>query len=195
MKILLLDNFDSFTYNLYHYLLVAKAEEVVVRLNTEITLAEAGSFDAIVLSPGPGLPKDAGIMPELIKHFHNAVPILGVCLGHQALAEYFGAELFNLPEIFHGVARSTFLQSEKEPMFTNIPNKIKTGRYHSWAVSKQNFPAELEITAQDEKDVIMAFRHRTLPIAGVQFHPESILTDYGQVMISNWVGGLGQFKV
>jgi len=190
MNILLLDNYDSFTHNLYHYLLIAGAINVEVRFNDDITLDEVNNFDAIVLSPGPGLPKDAGIMAEVIKEFCLKKPIFGVCLGHQAIAEHFGASLFNLPEIFHGVARKTFLKPNLEPIFEGISETINTGRYHSWAVSLSGFPLHLTVTAMDENEVIMAFRHNSLPILGVQFHPESILTDFGQKMISNWVASL-----
>jgi anthranilate synthase component II len=187
MKILMLDNYDSFTYNLVHYLEAAdEAIEVTVKRNDKINLEEVDYFDAIVLSPGPGLPKDAGIMPELIKKYAPIKPILGVCLGHQAIGEAFGSTLKKLETVYHGLGMSTSI-IEKDILFENLPQQFITGRYHSWVIDKTKFSSDLAITATDEKGEIMALKHKTYNTRSVQFHPESILTEYGKDMIKNWV--------
>ncbi len=183
----MLDNYDSFTYNLVHYLEAVDDEiEVIVKRNDKIDLADVDSFDAIVLSPGPGLPKDAGIMPELIQHYAPTKPMLGVCLGHQAIGEAFGAALKNLDTVYHGLGIPT-LVIEKDILFENIPKQFVTGRYHSWAIDKNKMGKDLIVTATDDKGEIMAIKHKTYNVRGVQFHPESILTEHGKVMIQNWV--------
>ena len=187
MKILLLDNYDSFTYNLAHYLRELTGEEVPVVRNDEITLAEVDQFDAIVLSPGPGLPKDAGIMPELLRCYSPVKRILGVCLGMQAIGETFGGSLVNLERVFHGIATPAIILKQNEVLFKGMPREVMVGRYHSWVVSNQGFPDCLEMTAIDDNGQIMALRHKEFDVRGVQFHPESVLTPDGKQMIANWL--------
>jgi len=186
MKILLLDNFDSFTFNLVHYLEQVSDATIEVFRNNEITLEEAGTYDKIMLSPGAGLPKDAGIMPELILRYYKTIPIFGVCLGQQAIAEAFGGSLINLPKVFHGVSTPIEIIAH-DYLFNKISNKFNVGRYHSWVVNKTDLPSELEITAVDKSGNIMALKHKTYDIRGVQFHPESILSEFGLEIIRNWV--------
>lgn len=191
MKILLLDNYDSFTYNLAHYIRelgddTSLQQQLDVIRNDKITLDEVQNYDKIVLSPGPGLPEEAGIMPELIKRYAPTKSILGVCLGHQAIGEAFGGRLTNLSRVVHGVATSTNVTVD-DVLFRNIPQTLNVGRYHSWIVDAEGFPEELEITAQDASGHIMALRHRTYDVRGVQFHPESVLTEHGKTMIQNWL--------
>ncbi len=187
MKILVLDNYDSFTYNLVHIIReLGFAEELDVFRNDKISINDVGSYDHILLSPGPGLPKDAGIMPELLKKYASTKNILGVCLGHQAIAESFGGDLYNLTNVFHGIATKNILTNE-DPFFTDIPKEFQVCRYHSWAVKGENLPEELSITAVDESGSIMAIRHKEFNVRGVQFHPESIMTEHGKQMIKNWL--------
>jgi len=188
MKILILDNYDSFTYNLVHYV-EQFCNDVTVKRNDEIPLDEVDVFDAIILSPGPGLPKDAGIMSELIKRYAPSKKILGVCLGHQAIGEAFGAKLKNLDQVHHGVAIPVSVIERSEVLFQGFSNKFETGRYHSWVIDKDTISEELIITAVDEKGEIMAIRHRQFNVCGVQFHPESLLTPNGLKIIKNWVHG------
>lgn len=187
MRILLLDNYDSFTYNLYQCLRELEAGTVDIRFNDDISLAEVADYDAIVLSPGPGLPADAGIMPALIRQYAASKPILGVCLGHQAIAEAFGGQLYNLPRVFHGIATPIRFCDEESPLFQYIPDGFPVGRYHSWAVSRDTFPADLRVTATDGEGTIMALQHRLYPVFGVQFHPESILTPHGNTLLMNFL--------
>jgi anthranilate synthase component 2 len=190
MKILILDNYDSFTYNLLHYVEQC-CDDVTVRRNDAITLQEIGQFDTIILSPGPGLPKDAGIMPELILHYASSKRILGVCLGHQAIGEAFGARLKNLNTVLHGVAVPVQVTKANEPLFRGLPLEFPTGRYHSWVIDKATVPDELEVTATDTQGEVMAVRHSHFDVCGVQFHPESLLTPDGLAMVRNWVRGDG----
>ena len=192
MKLLIIDNYDSFTYNLVQYFMTIKDIEVSVFRNDQIALASVANYDAIVLSPGPGLPKDAGIMPALIDQYKNEKPILGICLGEQAIAEAFGGSLYNLEKVFHGVETKVKVLDEEEPMFKELSVPFMAGRYHSWAVSKEDFPDCLTITAEDEKGVIMALRHKEFEISGLQFHPESIMTEVGLDIIKNWVKSVQQ---
>jgi len=185
MKILILDNYDSFTFNLVHYV-EQFCDDVTVKRNDEISLDEIEAFDAIILSPGPGLPKDAGIMPKLIKRFASTKKVLGVCLGHQAIGQAFGAKLKNLNEVHHGVAIPVSLTQTREALFQGIPSRIETGRYHSWVIDKDTIPSELMVTATDDEGEVMAIRHKQLNVCGVQFHPESLLTPEGLKMIENW---------
>ena len=187
MKILLLDNYDSFTYNLAHYLRELTGEQIPVIRNDQITVDEVDAYDAIVLSPGPGLPKDAGIMPELILRYSPTKKILGVCLGMQAIGEAFGGTLLNLPSVFHGVATTIDILKPDEVLFKGLPAKIDVGRYHSWVVDETKLPPDLEITAADATGRVMALRHKKFDVRGVQFHPESVLTPHGKTMISNWL--------
>lgn len=185
MKILVIDNYDSFTYNLVQYLKDFSAGEVVVRRNDEIELDEIEAFDKILISPGPGLPKNAGIIKAVIKHYGSSKPILGVCLGMQAIAEVYGGNLINLDEVYHGVA-SSMLIKKQDALFNNISNPTEVGRYHSWAMKDENV-ADLEVVARSKDDCIMAIRHKEFAVTGVQFHPESVLTPEGKKMIENWL--------
>jgi anthranilate synthase component 2 len=186
MKLLVLDNYDSFTYNLVH--LVEKVSNIsfdVVR-NDKISLEEVNAYSKILLSPGPGLPKDAGIMPELLKQYHKTKSIFGVCLGLQAIGETFGASLINLETVYHGIATPITLINEDE-LFKDCPKTFNAGRYHSWVINNKDLPQDLIITAVDDKNNIMAAKHRSYDVRGVQFHPESILSEYGETIIRNWL--------
>jgi len=160
--------------------------DLTVKRNDEISLDEVEAFDAIILSPGPGLPKNAGIMPDLIKRYSAHKKILGVCLGHQAIGEAFGASLKNLNQVHHGVAIPISISDSKEALFKEIPTRIETGRYHSWVIDKKTLPAELVVTATDDEGEVMAIRHKKHDVCGVQFHPESLLTPEGLKIIENW---------
>lgn len=186
MKLLVLDNYDSFTYNLVH--LIEKVSEIPfeVHRNDKITLNDVAAFDKILLSPGPGLPKNAGIMPELIRTYSPTKSIFGVCLGLQAIGEAFGAKLKNLDTVFHGIATPIQL-TNKDTIFENCPKQFIVGRYHSWVIDNNTLPSTLEITAVDEQNNIMAAKHQQYNVRGVQFHPESILSEYGEVIIRNWL--------
>ena len=186
MKILLVDNYDSFTFNLFHYLNKFESD-VTVKRNDQIGIEEAGSYDRFVFSPGPGLPKDAGNMIELIRYYSERKKMLGICLGMQAIAEAFGGTLFNLPHVHHGVALPVQVIDKSEPIFSGLPSEFKTGRYHSWCVDKTALPACLKVTAIDSNSEIMSLSHENQLIKGVQFHPESILTEWGNELISNWL--------
>ena len=184
-NILVIDNYDSFVYNLVHYL-----EEldcvVVVKRNDQLELEDVEKFDKILLSPGPGIPDEAGLLKSIIKKYGHSKSILGVCLGQQAIAEVFGGKLLNLKEVYHGVATQIEVVVDDEPIFKDLPKSLEVGRYHSWIVST-DLPPTLEATSIDENGQIMSLRHRELDIRGVQFHPESVLTPQGKKMISNWV--------
>lgn len=186
MKILLLDNYDSFTYNLVHYLESFGAEVEVFR-NDEIEVEDAKKFDKIVLSPGPGVPERAGILKSLIKEYSNKKPILGICLGQQAIAEVFGGSLIQLEEVVHGVSTPINVIVSDEILFNGLPQRLEAGRYHSWVVNPRDFPDVLEITSVDENGNIMSLRHKTYNLRAVQFHPESIMTPHGMKMLENWV--------
>lgn len=186
MKILILDNYDSFTFNLYQLILEQGFQPKVFR-NDKISLEEVSKYEKILLSPGPGLPQNAGIMPELIKKFAPTKSILGICLGHQAIGECFGGELENMSNVCHGLGLETFVTKSDEILFADTPKKFKSGRYHSWIVKDKNLPEDLEITAIDEEKRIMAMRHKNFDVKGIQFHPESILTPIGPKIINNWL--------
>lgn len=185
MKIIIIDNYDSFTYNLSHLIKELGAEVTVYR-NDQFELPQLEQFDKIVLSPGPGIPSEAGLLLDVINTYAGKKPILGVCLGHQAIGESFGGKLENLSEVFHGVATEG-KQFGIDPIFNGQPERITMGRYHSWVVSKEDFPSCLEITAESDEGQIMALRHREYDIHGIQFHPESVLTTEGRTMLSNWL--------
>lgn len=185
MKIAVVDNYDSFTYNLVH-LIKELGANVTVHRNDQFELEELGGYDGIVLSPGPGIPSEAGLLLDVIAIYKAEKPILGVCLGHQAIGEAFGATLENLSEVYHGVATPIRLLGN-DPIFDGLPETIEVGRYHSWVVSRNGFPDALEITAESGEGQIMALRHKTCPIHGIQFHPESVLTPMGRTIVENWL--------
>ncbi|MBP9214536.1 MAG: aminodeoxychorismate/anthranilate synthase component II [Chitinophagaceae bacterium] len=207
MKILVFDNYDSFTYNLVHLVEKITHEKVDVFRNDEIVLDKVNEYDKIILSPGPGIPEEAGLLLPLIKIYAASKSILGVCLGHQAIGQAFGGTLTNLSTVYHGVATPIKIVNRESPivsnntkniqapqqltshhsLFTNLPSTIEVGRYHSWVVDAQNFPAELEVTATDENGFIMALQHKVYDVQGVQFHPESVLTPDGEMIMRNWL--------
>lgn len=182
--ILVIDNYDSFTYNLVHYLEEFGCE-VVVKRNDQLRLEEVDAFDKIVLSPGPGIPDEAGLLKEIIAKYAPSKSIFGVCLGQQAIAEVFGGSLINLKEVYHGIA-TTITVTEEDILFKDMPKEIEVGRYHSWVVHP-NLPEALEATSLDENGHIMSLRHKTFDVRAVQFHPESVLTPHGKKMLENWL--------
>ncbi|MDE6533756.1 MAG: aminodeoxychorismate/anthranilate synthase component II [Muribaculaceae bacterium] len=185
MKLLILDNYDSFTYNIVHAVREAGVEPEVAR-NDMITLEDVARFDKIIISPGPGIPSQAGILPELLRTYSGSKPILGICLGHQAIGECFGATLENLEEVYHGVQTDTMVTAE-DYILEGMGDRFPVGRYHSWVVGEKGFPDTLEVTSRDASGRIMSMRHKTLDIHGVQFHPESLLTPGGNVIIENFL--------
>ncbi len=185
MKLLIFDNYDSFTYNIAHAVR-ALGVEPDVRRNDRITLDEVDAYDKIIISPGPGIPSEAGILPQLLERYATEKPILGVCLGHQAIGERFGAKLRNLSTVYHGVQTPVHLTAD-DYIFAGMPSEFEVGRYHSWVVDKDSLPDELQVTAFSPDGEIMAMRHRVYDVRGVQFHPESILTPYGMTIIENWL--------
>ena len=205
MKILVFDNYDSFTYNLVHLVEKITHGKVDVFRNDEIPMENVKAYDKIILSPGPGIPSEAGMLLPLIKEYASSKSILGVCLGHQAIGEAFGGTLVNLSQVYHGIATKINLVSRESSvvsevqnsqfmshdsrttLFAGLPDEIEVGRYHSWVISDKNFPQELEITARDANDYIMGLQHTKYDVQGVQFHPESVLTPDGEKMISNWL--------
>ena len=205
MRILVFDNYDSFTYNLVHLVERILHEKVDVYRNDQIPLEKVKEYDKIILSPGPGIPKEAGLLLSLIKEYASSKSILGVCLGHQAIGEAFGGKLINLSDVYHGVATPVRLVNRESSivngspnsqltthhsrnLFEGLPEEFEVGRYHSWIVSEENFPEELEVTARDENNFIMALQHKTYDVQGVQFHPESVLTPRGELILRNWLG-------
>jgi anthranilate synthase component 2 len=201
MKILVFDNYDSFTYNLVHLVEKILHQKVDVYRNDEIPLEKVKEYDKIILSPGPGIPEEAGLLLPLIKEYASSKSILGVCLGHQGIGQAFGGKLVNLSAVFHGVAtkmrivdpeasdvraanNSRFLSRN---LFQGIPAEFDAGRYHSWIISEENFPGDLEVTARDENNYIMALQHKSYDVQGVQFHPESVLTPMGERILRNWL--------
>jgi len=186
-NVLVIDNYDSFTYNLVHYLEDLDAIVTVVR-NDKIEPRDCLNYDAIVLSPGPGIPKEAGRLMEIIETAKNQVPLLGICLGHQAITEAFGGTIVNLEKVYHGIA--TTMQHEGNELFTGVDYEFEAGRYHSWNAQESDFPDVLQITARDEHDQIMGLKHKDLPIYGVQFHPESVMTPQGKTMLKNFLATL-----
>ena len=185
MKIVIIDNYDSFTYNLSHLIKEIGAEVTVIR-NNQFTLNQLERFDKIVLSPGPGIPSEAGLLLDVIKTYKGRKPILGVCLGHQAIGEVFGGTLENLSDVFHGVATEG-TQFSNDYIFDSLPKRITMGRYHSWVVSRENFPTCLEVTAVSDEGQIMALKHKNYDIHGIQFHPESVLTPEGKTIVKNFI--------
>jgi len=204
MKILVFDNYDSFTYNLVHLVEKITHQKVDVFRNDEIALEKVKDYDKIILSPGPGIPEEAGLLLPLIKEYASTKSILGVCLGHQAIGQAFGGTLTNLSTVFHGVATKIQIGSresgvEIDPnsrspihdsrfnLFDGLPKEIEVGRYHSWVVDDKNFPSTLEVTARDANNFIMVLEHKTYDVQGVQFHPESVLTPDGEKIMRNWL--------
>ncbi len=186
MKILVLDNYDSFTYNLVHIIRQLRYAYEVHR-NDKITLEEVNRFDKILLSPGPGIPDHAGIMKDVIKQYGPSKSILGVCLGHQGIAEVYGGSLYNIPKVLHGVTSKANVIDKNEKLFLGLPDSFQVTHYHSWAVTPGLLPAQLKVTAENEEGLIMAIRHTNYDVRGVQFHPESIMTPEGPKIIENWL--------
>ncbi len=197
MKILVFDNYDSFTYNLVHLVEKIVHNKVDVFRNDELPMEKVKAYDKIILSPGPGIPSEAGMLLPLIKEYAATKSILGVCLGHQAIGEAFGGTLTNLSTVYHGVATKINLvhdswsmvnrQEKSSRLFEGLPEEIEVGRYHSWVIDNNNFPNDLEITARDANNYIMALQHKNFDVQGVQFHPESVLTPSGEIIIRNWL--------
>ena len=185
-KIVVIDNYDSFTYNLVHYLEDLNCEVTVFR-NDEFEMDELQQFDKILLSPGPGIPDEAGLLKNVIKTYASSKSILGVCLGQQAIGEVFGGTLINLEKVYHGVATNIKITNTDDVLFKNLPNEFEVGRYHSWVVSNDNFPNDLIITSVDENGQIMSLKHNKFDVRGVQFHPESVLTPNGKKILENWI--------
>jgi anthranilate synthase component 2 len=203
MKILVFDNYDSFTYNLVHLVEKITHEKVEVHRNDQIAMEEVQKYDKIILSPGPGIPEEAGSLLPLIKEYASTKSILGVCLGHQAIGQAFGGKLINLSTVYHGVATPVHIVNGELPvvradspltihysrkkLFEGLPSTFEAGRYHSWIVSDENFPKELEVTARDDNNYIMGLQHKKYDVQGVQFHPESVLTPIGEDILRNWL--------
>ena len=187
MKIVIIDNYDSFTYNLAHMIeKIAKQSVSIIRNDEEAILNKVEKFDKIILSPGPGLPENNGLLIPLIKRYANSKSILGVCLGHQAIGLTFGCQLKNMKQVVHGESRNV-LQLTQDKIFAGIPNQFQVGRYHSWLIHKPTISDQIEIILTDDKGEIMAIRHKTCNIYGIQFHPESVLTQYGDNLVQNWL--------
>lgn len=184
-KVVIIDNYDSFTYNLAHLVKELGASVTVYR-NDQFSLNRLEPFDKILLSPGPGIPSEAGLLTDVIRTYAGRKPMLGVCLGHQAIGEVFGAKLSNLPEVYHGVATPCELVGH-DALFAGMDSRFTIGRYHSWVVSREEFPESLEVTALSDDGNIMALRHRNYAIWGIQFHPESVLTPDGRQIVANWL--------
>ena len=184
-KVLVIDNYDSFTYNLVHYLEELDCEVSVVR-NDKLKLEDVKAFEKILLSPGPGIPEEAGLLKDIIKEYASSKSILGVCLGLQAIGEVFGGKLINLDDVYHGVATNVTITVDDEPLFEGLDKEIEVGRYHSWVVDS-NLPEELEATSFDENNQVMSLRHKVYDVKGVQYHPESVLTPKGKEILKNWL--------
>lgn len=187
MKIAVIDNYDSFTYNLVHLVRSLNVEVDVVR-NDKFKIEDLSCYDKILLSPGPGIPSEAGLLLNVIKAYAGKKPLLGVCLGHQAIAEVFGGTLRNLQNVYHGVATPCRVVAD-DVLFNGLPKEFEVGRYHSWVVDRSTLPSCLEVTSESPDGEIMSLRHRELDVRGVQFHPESVLTPVGKQIISNWING------
>jgi len=187
MKILIIDNYDSFTYNLFHLVKSVSKELIDIFKNDQIELDEIKKYDKIILSPGPDLPSKSGKLLDIIKNYHSEKSILGVCLGHQAIAESFGSQLINTEKVYHGVDSIIQIIDSNERIFNHLPNRIKVGRYHSWVVDPIHLSPDLKITAIAENQTIMAISHQKYDVKGLQFHPESYMTEFGAEMMSNWL--------
>ena len=187
MKILILDNYDSFTYNLVHMVEKITNKYPDVYRNDEISIEEVGTYDIIMLSPGPGIPDEAGILKEVIKTYAGKIPIFGVCLGLQAITEVFGGTIINLDDVYHGVATEMTVTDKDAVIFKDLPKQFLAARYHSWAATDEGFPEDLKVTARDEDGGIQALEHKKFKLSAVQFHPESILTDVGETIVTNFI--------
>lgn len=187
MKIIVIDNYDSFTYNLVHALKKITGQAIDVVRNDELQLSDLEAYDKILLSPGPGIPEEAGLLLPIIRQFAPSKSIFGVCLGHQAIGEAFGARLHNMNRVLHGIATPVTLTGAKTPLFADMPETFDAGRYHSWIVEQNSLPDCLAVTCVDEENRIMALQHRDYRVYGVQFHPESVLTPLGEKIIENWL--------
>ncbi|MGK0458943.1 MAG: anthranilate synthase component 2 [Polaribacter sp.] len=190
MKILILDNYDSFTYNLVHMVEKITGDFPVVFRNDEISIEAVANYDVIMLSPGPGIPDEAGILKEVIRTYAGIKPIFGVCLGLQAITEVFGGKIINLEDVFHGVATTMKVTDKNATIFKDLPETFLAARYHSWAATDAGFPEEIQVTARDEDGLIQAIQHKIFPISAVQFHPESILTDVGEQLLRNFINSV-----
>jgi anthranilate synthase component 2 len=190
MKILILDNYDSFTYNLVHMVEKITGNFPAVFRNDEISIEAVGNYDVIMLSPGPGIPDEAGILKDVIKRYAGIKPIFGVCLGLQAITEVFGGTIINLEDVFHGVATEMRITDKDAVIFKDVPETFLAARYHSWAATDEGFPEVIEVTARDEDGLIQAIQHKIFPISAVQFHPESILTDVGEQLLRNFINSV-----
>jgi anthranilate synthase component 2 len=190
MKILILDNYDSFTYNLVHMVEKITGDFPAVFRNDEISIEEIANYDVIMLSPGPGIPDEAGILKEVIRTYAGIKPIFGVCLGLQAITEVFGGKIINLEDVFHGVATTMKVTDKSATIFKDLPETFLAARYHSWAATDAGFPEEIQVTARDEAGLIQAIQHKIFPISAVQFHPESILTDVGEQLLRNFINSV-----
>ncbi len=186
-KILVIDNYDSFTYNLVHYIGKLTTDPLAVFRNDEIKLEEVSEYDKILLSPGPGIPVEAGICLDLIRKYSSSKSILGVCLGHQAIGEAFGASLVNLDQVYHGISSTITVTKPDDPLYASIPLKFEAGRYHSWVIDSNGLPDCLEITCVDDNGLIMGISHKQFDVRGVQYHPESVMTGSGLDIIKNWL--------
>ena len=187
MKILVIDNYDSFTYNLMHAIKKITGLPVIVCRNDEIKLEDIDEYDKIILSPGPGIPSEAGLLLDIIKEYAPSKSMLGVCLGHQAIGEVFGGKLHNMNKVLHGIATPISVEKRSSILFNNIADSFEAGRYHSWIVEKDNLPDCLEVTSVDGEGLIMSMKHKEYDVEGVQFHPESVLTPEGEKMLKNWI--------
>jgi anthranilate synthase component II len=188
VKILVFDNYDSFTYNLVHLVEKILHQRVDVVRNDQLPLERVKEYDKIILSPGPGIPEEAGMLLPLIKEYAATKSILGVCLGHQAIGEAFGGKLVNLSTVYHGVATPVnILKRSKKDLYEGLPDTFEVGRYHSWVISEEGFPKDITITARDENNYIMGLQHNQYDVQGVQFHPESVLTPQGEIILRNWL--------
>lgn len=185
-KILVIDNYDSFTYNLVHYLEDLDCKITVIR-NNELSIDEPAQYDKLLLSPGPGIPDEAGLLKDIIKEYAPTKSILGICLGQQAIAEVFGGSLINLEKVYHGIGTTIDIIVDDEPLFTGLNSEIEVGRYHSWSVDPATLPDILEVTSTDREGNIMSLRHKVYDVKGVQFHPESVLTPDGKKILANWI--------
>jgi anthranilate synthase component 2 len=190
MNILILDNYDSFTYNLVHLVEKITGNFPTIFRNDEISIEAVGNYDVIMLSPGPGIPDEAGILKEVIKRYAGIKPIFGVCLGLQAITEVFGGTIINLEDVFHGVATEMRVTAKEAIIFKDVPETFLAARYHSWAATDVGFPEEILVTARDEDGLIQAIQHKIFPISAVQFHPESILTDVGEQLLRNFINSV-----